>query len=69
MAVERFKELWERIRPKVKEQWSNLTDEALDTVKGETANLCMLLQTKCGYTKKEADAAVDRLLNEAHMRW
>ncbi len=69
MAVERFKELWERIRPKVKEQWSNLTDEDLDTVKGETANLCALLQSKCGYTKKEADAAVDRLLNEAHMRW
>lgn len=50
---------WEQFRGKVKEQWSALTDDNLDTIAGQRDQLSGKLQDFYGISKDAADAQID----------
>jgi len=55
---------WKQLKGKVKEQWSKLTDDEIDQVKGESQKLVGLLQEKYGYTKEKAEKEVSDFLED-----
>ncbi len=59
---------WKQMRGQVREWWGKLTDDDLDRVQGKTEKLIGLLQEKYGYTKAQAEAEVNRRMNEYKMQ-
>lgn len=54
---------WKDWRGKVKEQWAELTDDDLATIRGQRDRLVSLLQQKCGYAKGPAEKALNEFMN------
>lgn len=53
---------WKRIRGKVKQHWTTLTDADLDNIDGSREVLIGVLQDKYSYTRQQAEDEVDRFL-------
>ncbi len=49
-------EHWSDLRAKIKEKFSKLTDESIDSLKSDMDQLSSKLQTTYGYAKEKADS-------------
>lgn len=58
--------MWKQVRGQVKQTWGKLTDDDLDQIDGQRDKLVGKLQERYGYTKMQADAELDRFLNESN---
>jgi uncharacterized protein YjbJ (UPF0337 family)/sporulation protein YlmC with PRC-barrel domain len=59
-----FEGNWKQIRRYVQEWWVHITDDELDKTEGKRDRLVGLLQKQYGYTKAQAEQALDRRLSE-----
>lgn len=50
---------WKQLKGEMQKQWGKLSDDEVDQIEGERAKLEGKLQEKYGYTKEEAQKAVD----------
>jgi uncharacterized protein YjbJ (UPF0337 family) len=50
---------WTELKGEIKHQWSKLTDEDIEFVKGKYAELLGLLQERYGHAKEQAEQEVD----------
>jgi uncharacterized protein YjbJ (UPF0337 family) len=50
---------WKQLRGQVKQNWGRLTDSQLDQIEGRNEELVGLLQESYGYTRAQAQQAVD----------
>lgn len=57
---------WRQWRGKIKEQWSELTDDDLHTVLGRRERMVQLLQEGYGFAKGPAERALNEFLNGLH---
>ena len=57
-----LKSQWNQLRGKVKEKWGKLTDDDLDTVKGQFDQLVGIVQEKYELTRSKAEAEVNEFL-------
>jgi uncharacterized protein YjbJ (UPF0337 family) len=64
MNADIFKGKWKQLRGEVKQWWGDLTDDDLDKIAGERDKLVGRVQERYGYAKEQAEAEVDRHLNE-----
>lgn len=55
MNDDQFEGKWEQIKGKVREQWSKLTDDDVEQVKGKRENLLAKIQERYGDTKEAAE--------------
>ena len=58
--------MWKQLRGQAKQTWGKLTDDDLDQIDGQRDKLVGKLQERYGYTKMQADAELDRFLNESN---
>lgn len=63
MSWDQITSNWKDWRHKVKQQWADLTDEDLATIRGQRERLVVLLQEKCGYQKGPAEKALNEFMN------
>ncbi len=54
---------WRECRLRIKEQWSELTDDDVASIRGQRDRLVGLLQEKCGLTKGPAEKALNEFMN------
>lgn len=54
---------WKQLRGHVKEMWGRLTDDELDQIAGRRDVLEGKLQEKYGYTRQEAEDAINEFLD------
>ncbi len=54
---------WNQIKGKIKQQWGDLTDDDIDRIRGNRAELIGILQEKHGKTQAEAEREVDQFLS------
>ncbi len=64
MNADIFAGMWKQVRGQVKQTWGKLTDDDLAQVDGNRDKLVGKLQERYGYSKAQADAEVDRFVNE-----
>lgn len=64
MDKEFLKGHWQEARGQVKKYWAKVTDEELDSVKGNFDGIAKLLQHKYGYSR---DKAKDQLRQKLSM--
>lgn len=55
-------ENWEEMREEVRKTWDRLTDEDLETIRGDYESLISFLQDRYDYTRQQAIHEVDRFL-------
>jgi uncharacterized protein YjbJ (UPF0337 family) len=62
--------MWKQIRGQIKETWGEITDRELDEIEGKRDKLAGKLQEKYGWTRAEAEAEIDRFLDdsETHLK-
>lgn len=63
-----FAGLWKQFRGEVKQFWGALTDDDMDIIDGQRDVLIGKLQERYGYTRLDAEAEVDRFVNEYESR-
>ena len=63
MNRDRIQGDWKQFKGKVREKWGNLTENDLETIKGQRQQLEGLLQQRYGYTKEQVKKAVDDWAN------
>jgi ElaB/YqjD/DUF883 family membrane-anchored ribosome-binding protein len=68
MYTDTFTGRWDQLREDVKRQWSRLTDDDLDQIKGNLEALVRLVQEKYEYTTEEAQREVTRFLDDHNGR-
>jgi uncharacterized protein YjbJ (UPF0337 family) len=54
---------WKQLRGKVKEWWGQLTDDEIDQIEGRRDILSGKLQERYGYSRKEAEDAIQEFLD------
>jgi uncharacterized protein YjbJ (UPF0337 family) len=59
---------WKEWRHKIKEQWIELTDDDLGTIRGQRDRMVNLLQERCGLSKGPAERALNEFLNGLEAR-
>jgi uncharacterized protein YjbJ (UPF0337 family) len=59
---------WKQMRGQMKEWWGKLTDNDLEQAQGNYDKLVGLLQEKYGYTKVQAEAEVNKRMNDYKMQ-
>lgn len=59
-----FKGKWKEVKGKVKQKWSELTDDDLNQIEGKTEELSGILQKKYGYGKEKADREIDDFMKK-----
>ena len=55
---------WKQFKGLAKEYWGRLTDDELDQVEGRWERLAGKLQERYGYTRQEAENAIEDFLDE-----
>ena len=55
MNTETTKQEWTKVKGKIKSRFSKLSDETVDSLKGNLDNLSSKLQSAYGYAKEQAD--------------
>ena len=63
MNWDRIQGDWKQFGGKVREKWGSLTENDLETIKGQRQQLEGLLQQRYGYTKEQVKKAVDDWAN------
>jgi len=63
MQRDTFTGRWNQIREDLKREWTKLTDEDVDQIKGNMAELVSLVQQKYDYTKDQAQQDVTQFLD------
>ena len=56
--------MWKQLRGKARETWGDLTDDELEEIAGKREKLSGKLQERYGYSRAEAEAEIDRFLDE-----
>jgi uncharacterized protein YjbJ (UPF0337 family) len=54
---------WKQLRGQLKEWWGQLTDDELDQIEGRRDILAGKLQERYGYTRQEAEDAIEEFLD------
>ena len=55
---------WKELKGSARAKWGELTDDELEEIAGNKDKLVGKLQQKYGYTRDEADRAVDEWVHE-----
>lgn len=55
---------WKQLKGSVKAKWGDLTDDELDQIDGNAEKLSGLLQERYGWTKDQAQKALDEFERE-----
>jgi len=63
MYRDTFTEKWDQVRRDLRREWSRLTDEDLEQIKGNVERLAGLVQQKYSYTKDQAQMEVTRFMD------
>lgn len=53
-----------QLKGKIKQKWSDLTDDEIGKAEGKAEELSGLLQKKYGYKKEKADSEIKKFLDE-----
>ena len=59
MGWDEIERSWNELRGEVKRQWSKLTDEDVELIKGKYAELLGLLQERYGHAKEQAEREIN----------
>lgn len=59
---------WKQFRGEIKKTWGELTDDEIDQIEGQRDKLVGKLQEKYGYTKAEAERAVNDFIDNTETR-
>jgi uncharacterized protein YjbJ (UPF0337 family) len=59
MGWDEIERSWHELRGEVKQQWSKLTDEDVELIKGKYAELLGLLQARYGHAKEQAEQEIN----------
>lgn len=65
MANDILKGNWKQLTGMVKQKWGELTDDELVEIAGQRDRLAGKLQEKYGYTKIQAEQAIDEFLRKS----
>jgi uncharacterized protein YjbJ (UPF0337 family) len=60
--------MWKQVRGQIKETWGEITDRELDEIEGKHDKLAGKLQEKYGWSRAEAEAEIDRFLEDSEIR-
>lgn len=63
MNWDRVEGNWKQFKGRAREQWGNLTENDVETIKGQRQQLEGILQERYGYTKDQVRKAVDDWAN------
>jgi uncharacterized protein YjbJ (UPF0337 family) len=63
-----FEGKWKQVRGEAKLWWGKLTDDDLDKVGGQFDVFAGLLQEKYGYSREQAEAEIEKQMNEYETR-
>ena len=63
MNEDRLQDDWKQLRSAVRQRWGALTENDLDTIEEKPEQLPGLLQARYGYTREEAQKAIDLFLS------
>jgi uncharacterized protein YjbJ (UPF0337 family) len=63
-----FEGKWKQVRGEAKVWWGKLTDDDLDKVAGQFDVFAGLLQQKYGYSREQAETAIEKQMNEYEAR-
>ena len=63
-----FEGKWKQVRGEAKLWWGKLTDDDLDKVHGQFDVFAGLLQEKYGYSREQAEEAIEKQMNEYETR-
>jgi len=63
-----FEGKWKQVRGEAKVWWGKLTDDDLDKVGGQFDVFAGLLQQKYGYSREQAEEAIEKQMNEYESR-
>lgn len=55
---------WKQIKGNVKRTWGRLTDDEMDVIEGDRDRLVGKLQEHYGYSRQEAERAIDDFLTD-----
>ncbi len=58
---------WKQLRGHIREWWGRLTDDDVDLIKGRRDVLAGTLQEKYGYSRQEAEKAIQEFLDSTEM--
>lgn len=53
---------WNQIKGKIKQRWGDFTDDDIDRIRGNRAEMIGVLQEKYGMTQEEAEQELDQFL-------
>jgi uncharacterized protein YjbJ (UPF0337 family) len=59
MGWDEIERSWDELKGEVKRQWSKLTDEDVELIKGKYAELLGLLQERNGHAKEQAERKIN----------
>ena len=59
MGWDEIERSWRELKGEVKQQWSKLTDEDVELIKGKYAELLGLLQARYGHAKEQAEREIN----------
>lgn len=59
-----FAAKWKKLRHEIHHQWTQLSPDDIDGVRGRRDNLVNLLEYKCGFARRRAEREVERVLTE-----
>lgn len=59
-----FKGKWNELKGEVQKEWGQLTNQELESVKGEATRLVGLIQSRYGYAKEKAEAELAEFLKK-----
>lgn len=54
---------WKQLKGKVQQKWGDITNDDLDRINGQRAELVGILQERYGHTRAEAEREVDQFVN------
>lgn len=64
MENDLFAHEWRRIKSKVRQHWTSISEADLEMIDGSRAVLTALLQEKYGYAAEKADEEINRFLED-----
>ena len=65
MNTDVLKGKWKQLKGSVRKQWGQLTDDEVDQVAGDAEVLVGKVQERYGRSREEAEAEVDRWLQQS----
>lgn len=63
-SLDIFEDKWKDLRSQIRPRWTSLSDDDVARIDGKVDVLIELLQEKYGFTQAQAEAEVNRLLQD-----